>query len=131
MKGIVKLAISLAILMVCTSSKANAETYTTSYADCTITFSIFGSGNIAIGTANATCASQHDLSVQVYLYPTGGGIYSNFNSGYGESIGVGAQAPVNAVCDRGDPHAPCAYKVTGFFTVSVDGVHAAGTQLQM
>lgn len=113
------------ILAVLTPAKAHATQQTATYEDCTITYNLFGAGDVEIATVNVNCSVNHQITVTAYLSPSNGGLVSAGNSGYSNNIGVGVNHPVGEECPVPYPVNPspgnCYAGTYAYFELSIDG----------
>jgi hypothetical protein len=108
------------IMFLASVSKAQTTTYTQTYADCTISYSLFGSGNVVIAPLGVSCGVDHEISVQVYLAPQGGPSVFSSNSGDGTNVSTTADGPGSPSCDPS--HTPaCTINATAIYYVTIDG----------
>ena len=108
---------------------------TQTYADCTITYSLFGSGNVVIAPVNVSCNSNHTIRVAAHISASGGGQYSANNSGFSNNVGVAAQGDTTATCTSTDPAKPCTFGGNGAsasWQVNIDnGAFLSGYNLNL
>jgi hypothetical protein len=103
------------------ASKAYATTATQTYQDCTITYELFGSGNVVIGIVDVSCTAQnHQIRVAVQVSPDGGGpTVQASNSGFSENVGTGTNTNESGGCVP-NPNGSCTVTANASFQVTID-----------